>query len=161
VTWETFTQLTQIATLGAVIIAIIYLARQIRQNTNSVRESSAQAIADSFHRLNGLVAADASLARVFSKGCQDLDQLGPEERVRFDFFVLSAFRTFERLFYQSQLGRRGAALREADQETMRSLLIHPGMRAWWHDNTLSFAPEFRSLVEGMMETAGEDKSWAI
>jgi len=161
VTWEGFTEIAQIATLGAVIVAIIYLARQIRQNTKSVRESSAQAVADSFHRLNGLVASDASLARVFSKGCQDLEQLGPEERVRFDFFVLSAFRTFERLFYQSRLGRPGAALREADQETMRALLIHPGMREWWSTNTLSFAPEFRNLVERMMQTAGEDKSWAI
>jgi hypothetical protein len=88
--------LNDLANLGqvigaiAVVISLIYVALQIRQNTNAVRSATAQAVHEHFANWYQLVAADAELAQLAASGLRDYSSLSEQERVRF----ISAFMAF-------------------------------------------------------------------
>jgi hypothetical protein len=137
---ELIAAIATIATLG-------YLGFQIRQNTRALKSSAFHGVTDSFNLINTTIAHDESLARIFRLGTEDLGQLSDDERVRFAFLLLSAFRVFETLYYQA-LNRTGETdLWETEKITMVALLSGPGTRAWWSANPLSFTPTFREFVE--------------
>ena len=79
--------LNDLANLGqiigalAVVISLIYVAFQIRQNTNAIRSDTAQTVhfANRYH----LIAADAELAQIAANGLRDYSSLSEQERVRF------------------------------------------------------------------------------
>jgi hypothetical protein len=54
-------------------------------------------VTDSFNHLNATIAHDESLARIFRIGSADLDELTDDERVRFSFLFLGAFRIADAL----------------------------------------------------------------
>ena len=148
--WEAITAVGELVGAAAVVISLAYLAIQVRQNTRSTRAASFHAVTDSFNQLNSIVAQDESLARIFQLRLQDIEQLDPLERIRFDFFILSACRIFETLFYQSRQGIGEQALWKAEEATMRSLLDNPGIRDWWQC-PFRFTPEFRGYVDKLIE----------
>jgi hypothetical protein len=153
--WEAISAIGQIVGAVAVVISLVYLAVQVRQSTRSARAASFHAVTDSFNQLNTLLAHDESLAQIFQLGLQDIGQLNPVQRIRFDFFVLAATRIFETLFYQSRQGVGEQALWKAEEATMRSLLGNPGVRDWWQSNPFRFTPEFRAYVEMLIEGNGK------
>ena len=59
----------------AVVISLIYVALQIRQNTNAVRSATAQSVHEHFANWYHLIAADAELARIAANGLRDYQSL--------------------------------------------------------------------------------------
>ena len=74
----------------AVVISLIYVALQIRQNTNAVRSATAQTVHEHFAKWYHLVAADDELAQIVANGLRDYGSLSEKERVRF----IAAFMAF-------------------------------------------------------------------
>jgi hypothetical protein len=74
----------------AVVISLIYLALQIRQNTNAVRSATAQTVHEHFSNWYNLVAADAELSRIAANGLRDYASLSERDGVRF----ISSFMAF-------------------------------------------------------------------
>lgn len=131
----------------AVVVTLLYLALQIRQNTKAIRSSSFHGVTDSFNEINNLLARDQSLARIFRIGMEDLDKLSDDEKVRFGFMFLSPFRVFETIYFQRESGTVDPRLWNAEKRSMQFLLSGPGARAWWRANPLSFTSEFRRFIE--------------
>src|SRR6266480_1926509 len=81
--------LSDLANLGqiigavAVVISLIYVALQIRQNTNAVRSATAQSVHEHFASWYHLIAADAELCRIAANGLRDYQSLSENERTRF------------------------------------------------------------------------------
>src|SRR5437899_11243050 len=74
----------------AVVISLIYVALQIRQNTNAVRSATAQSVHEHFANWYHLIAADAELARIAANGLRDYASLSEQDKVRF----IAAFMAF-------------------------------------------------------------------
>ena len=81
--------LNDLANLGqvigalAVVISLIYVALQIRQNTNAVRSATAQTVHEHFAKWYHLVAADDVLSQIVANGLRDYASLSEKEKVRF------------------------------------------------------------------------------
>jgi hypothetical protein len=81
--------LNDLANLGqiigalAVVISLIYVALQIRQNTNAIRSATAQTVHEHFANWYHLIAADAELAQIAANGLRDYASLSEKEKVRF------------------------------------------------------------------------------
>src|SRR5215472_9547189 len=57
----------------AVVVSLIYVALQIRQNTNAVRSATAQTVHEHFAKWYHLVAADDELAQIVARDCATTD----------------------------------------------------------------------------------------
>lgn len=131
----------------ATIATLIYLAVQIRYNTQATRSSSFHAISDSMNHVNIAVAQTPELARIWLAGSTDRASLSQEERHQYDLILLSYFHVFETVHYQARVGAGERDLVLAEERSLAALLETPGVRAWWAENPYAFGPEFRSYLE--------------
>ena len=131
----------------ATLATLAYLAVQIRKNTIAVRAGSHQALSDSFIELNSWIARDASLARIFRRGSEEPRDLTQDERIQFDFMLLSVFHAYETTFYQHEVGTLDDALYQSIMSDITVVLASPGVRQWWVETPFSFSPEFRRYLD--------------
>ena len=139
--------ISQIVAALGVVGGLVFVGLQIRQNTIAVRSSAFHAVTDSFNEVNLAVAANAELARITGQGmAAGLDDLTPEDRVRFSFTALSVFRVMETIYFQRGYGIADDRLWTTERRTLENLMQTTGIKEWWAENSLSFTPEFRSIV---------------
>ena len=86
-----------------VVVTLIYLAAQIRQNTRATRAHATASLASEMERNLLAVAENGALAEVFVKASQGVD-LSPAEGVRLLFWWGSYVRNIESHFLQADLG---------------------------------------------------------
>src|SRR6202008_2926926 len=67
----------------AVVVSLIYVALQIRQNTAAVRSATAQSVHEHFAGWYNAFATDASLPEIGVKGLKDYGSLSETEKARF------------------------------------------------------------------------------
>lgn len=131
----------------ATVATLIYLAVQIRHNTQATRSSSFHAISDSMNHVNVAVAQTPELARIWVAGSADRASLSQEERHQYDLVLLSYFHVFETVHYQARVGAGEKDLVLTEERSLAALLATPGVRAWWAENPYAFGPEFRTYLE--------------
>ena len=151
--WDAIAAISQVVAAIGVIISLIHLAAQIRNNTREVRSASFNAVTEAFNQFNLLVGQNAQVASLILRGWNDYSQLDGIEELQFDLLMLGLFRVHESVFYQSNRGTMERDLREAENRSLVSLLAEPGIKDWWRDNPYSFTREFRAHIERLVERA--------
>ena len=137
----------------ATVVTLVYLALQIRQNTNATQAASFHAISDSMNDVNLSVTQSAELSRIWVAGCEKRSSLNAEDRHRFDTTLLAYFHVFETMHYQARVDVGDQDLVITEERSLRALLATSGIREWWSENPYAFGPEFRSYVETFLEEA--------
>ncbi len=97
----------------AVVVSLIYLASQIRQNSRLVRASSASTQSDAGNSFSALVVQDPDVARLLLEGGAGRESLSEIDRRRFDSMMAMAF---EGLNHQFEFDRCGVADMNGDVE---------------------------------------------
>jgi hypothetical protein len=134
-----------VAAIG-VIASLIYLAVQIRQNTQTVRASTVQAISDSAQgRL--LALQNIENARVWRVGRSEPSELNEDEQTLYIFMIHSTVRGYENLYYQHRSGLLDAPQWEGYAKTIKALVKNPGFEYFWQHRRGHFSPEFESFIE--------------
>ncbi|HUL75327.1 MAG TPA: hypothetical protein VLT86_19600, partial [Vicinamibacterales bacterium] len=121
---------------------LIYLALQIRHNSEVLEAQIEDAIATGFMSLNATVASNPQLGRIFVQGCEDHDALNAEERIQFNFILRAYGSHYLRMF---QLYRQGVLPRDRWEFYGREAAQHfatAGGRAWRSNET---NPSFRDF----------------
>ena len=137
----------------AVVISLVYLAVQIRQNTKSVRASTYQAILDSSRSDTELLLVHPHLERVYRVGRRNPEKLNDDERPLFRMLVAQLLLSSESLFLQHQQGAIDSDYWQRRQQTLRGLLSQPGVRQWWAARWTPreyYDPGFRELVDSIL-----------
>ncbi len=145
--WDTITGGAEVLGALAVLITLVYLSRQIRQNTEEIRSANYHGVTDSFNEINLAVAGDADLARVFRLGNEAYEKLSEEEQYQFGFFMHATFRVLDVIKFQSQHGTGDMTLWEYEKKTLDTLLAAPGVRTWWRNRPYNFSEDFVTYVE--------------
>jgi hypothetical protein len=114
-----------------VVITLIYLAFQIRQNTNAVRATGAAASDDLSTKMALVLAQDSESRRVYLQGLQDYESLSEGERAQFEMLLGAHVANLNSSF---KLYSHGAV----DDDTFEScltilgfLVSQPGFRPFW------------------------------
>jgi hypothetical protein len=138
----------------AVVLSLIYLAVQIRQNTSSVRASTFHECSGRAGDLTRAIAEHKELARILLMGLGGLEQLEDDaDRVRFVSLIHTLFRDYEDLFFQYQAGTISSETWEARRYSLRNMLSNPGFTSFWDLRRLYYTESFRRFVETERETS--------
>ncbi len=88
----------------AVVLSLVYVGLQIRQNTTAVRLATAQAVHDNYAAWYTNLSADADLNQIVIKGLKDYSSLEETEKAQFiDTFM--AFSSYsQNAYYQWRQG---------------------------------------------------------
>lgn len=131
----------------AVIITLIYLAIQIRQNTSTVRANGAAAHNQGLNNIMLLLAQDDDARELYFRGLAEYDGLSETQKRKFDSVVLYFVQGILRSFH---LHREGVISEDAWQESLYSLKFlgeQPGFHRMWSTWGPRHAPEFRKFMD--------------
>ena len=90
-----------------VIISLAYVARQIRQNTNTVRAATELETGRQWSEFHARIAHSDDMAIIWDKGLTDASELTPTEKRKFIWLVAEYFFLVEGLYRQRHLGFLG------------------------------------------------------
>lgn len=142
----------------AVVVSLVYLAAQIRQNTDSNKASAYEHVALSALDLNARLAQEEDLNRLFSSGVRDPGALSPQDRIRLTFVLYALFGNFEFIFLQHERSLIEPDAWERWSRTIAWYIAQPGVRSWWDAQPVPFDRRFSRFVEEQAIPAGIDES---
>ncbi|MDH4289945.1 MAG: hypothetical protein OEV65_14490 [Aquincola sp.] len=131
----------------AVVVSLVYLAIQVRQNTRAVRASTERAIFAQNMDFDRMVVSDPELNRIWILGRSKPDQLTEEQARRFRRLMSMYYRHFEDLYFQHQDALVGNRVFDAWRTIGMELSRQPGAVLWWERYSGVLTEEFRHFVE--------------
>ena len=138
-----------------VVISLIYLARQMSQNTISVRAASFNSMTENSIRLLENTFRDGDFANFLHRAEGDPASLSPDEQVRWDAYMTAVYRHFGNLVYQYRVGVLDEQMWQSYRETLKQHLRILSWLTWFERNKGSFST---SLVELVAEATRELKA---
>lgn len=147
--------IAEISATGLVIVSLIYVAIQIRQNTRAVRGATLQTNTD-FWGVLFLRLAQPEVARAYVAGMTGAPDIRPAHYTQFFFICRAMFLGLENQYYQFRQGILDDATYLAYERSIaKQLLAFPGFRVWWEQSRDVFSPAFVSRVDAMVERTPE------
>lgn len=152
---EQFAYLAEVIGVVLVIASLVYVARQLRQNTEAIQASTRHTIITTDIQIvdNGIAHPDIEHAMY-------KPELSDDDKVRLEWWLIELCRSREHQWFQYQNG-------SLDQKTWKSYLS--GLRrnlsfvrtnAWWKEvSSVYFDAEFVSEVDKYLEDVPIIKHW--
>ena len=145
--------LTDLANIGqvigaiAVVISLIYVALQIRQNTNAVRAATVQSVHEHFANWYNFFASDASLSQIAIRGLKDYGCLSEMDKARFVAMFMAFLSYSQNAFLKWRQGLLAPSLWLGWEQVIMNLVCSPGGKGLWKERSYLFGEEFRRYVE--------------
>ena len=159
--------LSEIIASVAVIVTLIYLAIQIRQNTSQQKREETVSIQ---HGQNNVVAQllDATLVRAYVRAADGDTPASIDDRARAIIWVIQYLNHFQIVFDLYQNGSMDDERYELWESFAISMVASKGIRAWWDGESgkLAFMPKVRTLIDQKLNDAENppipfNKMWQI
>ena len=146
-TWDMIVVISQLVAAAGVILSLIFLAIQLRQNTKAVRSASIQNLVQSLSDTAQANIDNPYVVPIMLKANAGPGHLTDEERVRLHFWFVMAFRRFEGVYFQRKLGLVDFAIIDGFERSHLSMLASPSGQAWWSGAKGIFNSGFVSYVD--------------
>jgi hypothetical protein len=133
-----------------VVITLIYLAVQIRQNTATVRASGSASHNEGFNSVFLLLSQDNDARDIYFRGLVDYEALSAEQQLHFDLLAIYILQSILGSFY---LHREGAISDDAWQDALfwlSSVTSQPGFHSMWEKWRSRVPPGLRKFVDGTL-----------
>jgi hypothetical protein len=143
-----------------VVVSIVYLAHQVRQNTKSLRAENYARLLERLSTLQSNLSSDAELNRIVVVGAQKPEALTPSERMRFTWSLYELFGAAEFVYHQAQDGTVPDEVWERWQATMVWWLSNPGIQTWWAAKPTPFSTSFEAFASQLIQVQSFDPETA-
>ena len=131
----------------ATIATLVYLAVQIRQNTDTVRNQSETTVSQQLADWCGQVVTTPGLSALYDKAARDPGNLDNEERALFLWMIAQLFLIYEGHYHLYKKGFIVQSAWGAKENLMLGLLQNPVVRDWWDSRVSPMSPEFFDYLE--------------
>ena len=157
-TLEDLADIAQIVASFGVIVSLIYLARQVVQNTRMMRASVSNDRVERDFDLSGALYNNREFAELWWKSQQNLAELDDLSRVRVVMHSRSAIKHWQNMFALRQQG----LVSDADWNELKWLIRYFGAlqvtREAWRIFGDSFGEPFQKFMEEQLALADRDKA---
>jgi hypothetical protein len=146
--WDAIATVAEIFGAAAVVATLIYVARDIRQNSKSLSMSALRDTTAQWNQWSEMLATSGDLADVVAKGNNSYTTLSAGEQLRYGAYVQSFFdnvESYRSLVIDHQADKNLTVLVSI---TQRRITI-PGFKSWWHENTADYDEEFVAWINNL------------
>lgn len=141
-------------TLGAigVIITLIYLAFQLRQNTLALKLNAEFAAAQE-HVHNSVGVSGTSVPYIIIRGFEDPTQLSPEESAQFLFWMNGSMRMYQHQHLMFDEGNLSPESWSSTENLLKGFVQTEGFQSYWASRRNTYSPKFQEFV-ARIDTTG-------
>ncbi len=136
------------------MVTLLYLAAQVRQNTNALCTASRQAISEVYRASNRL-RLDPEVGLAWVKGLSSFSELPFTERHIFSTVIIDEALFFQGAFALHESGQLEESTYQAYLAWFASIISTPGGRLWWNEVARPiFTPGMIAAVDARMAAGG-------
>lgn len=144
--WEALGAVAELLGAVAVVVSLLYVATQVRENTRQARRDASRDLARQISDVSLAVAANPELGELLVRGGADLMQLSTGDQARYRGLMNSIFRSME----QQYLLRREGALDDESWAAVENIILDfaslPGTRMYLTDRGHWYTESFLTYV---------------
>ena len=131
----------------AIVITLIYLAVQLKHNTNSVKAAAYQEWVTSNVEID-ISMSNPAQSEIIDRGNHDSNDLTRETYVAYAMMHLAIIQMAQSTDYLYRSGSLDRELWEAEMNRVAGILAAPGVRQWWDaGGRTQVTPRFAKLIE--------------
>ena len=147
---EALARLADVVSAVVVVMSLVYLAHQVRQNTASLHTENYARALERIATMQARLSSDGAFAELVSRGAADPARLSPGQRVQFTWAFYEMFGAFEFMFHQATSDALPEEVWNRWSETLSWWLSLPGVRTWWLSRPAAFSESFTSHVDSKL-----------
>ena len=144
--WQAVGGISEILGALAVIVTLVYLTIQIRQNSAVVRTSNYWQLTAQLGEFAQQLTSDPSLLEIYQRGLKSYQNLTEPERARFHMLLSNLFTKYQVMLQLQRRGQIDQTLYDEQMSGNKLLLDYPGIREWWTEEQRWFAGPFRNFI---------------
>lgn len=148
--WTAVGAVGELLAAAAVLVTLVYLARQVRQSNRQDMLNAYRHTYDSLNDWAMSLVQSEEISAVTLRGRQSYGGLSETERFRFDHVHMVLLNIIEAHYYQVQRTAMDEAYRRWAMENLdalvRGYLDFPGVREFWKGVQPFYEPAIRELV---------------
>lgn len=148
--WEMFTAYAESLSAVGVIVSLIYVGFQIRQNTRMMHASSIDATIGASNYVREQIVANEDVAAIYHKGNLNPEGLTAEETVRYRILIHSILWTSWNSFAQTELTGLDRTVFDAQKPFIKRVVSTPGGKWFWQNYRGEFEENFRNKIEEIL-----------
>lgn len=144
--WDAISGIGELIGAIAVVVTLIYLSREIRQNSKAVTLTALRDATDRWNHWSEMLATSPDLASIVAKGNRDYESLSEAEALRYGAFMQSFFDNVDS---NRTLAQEHHNIEDMDvlKHIVSRRISTPGMSAWWIENTADYDADFIQWIE--------------
>ncbi len=143
--------IAQMVAAVILVLSVIYLALQVRQNTHAIRLSNFQAGSANWANVLGMMTNNEEVTDIYRRGLVTYDALNENEQIRFRSLGMQILRMFNENFEQQHEGAVRKARWGAIQRAHLDIMQTPGMQTLWSSRKHWFPDDFQAYMDNIIE----------
>jgi len=137
--------MSTLANIG-VLLGIVFLAYELRQNTLATQLSATNAFENSFSQHELFVAGNAEFADILRRG-DNGEELTEAEQFRLTVFLRSALRGWQTQQFQYLNSALDEDIWDGQLQSLRQAIRNSSaVRTFWEQNQDTFTPQFNEMM---------------
>ena len=131
--WDAVIAITEIAGVIAVVISLVYLAIQVKQNTSQLRQENMLKLVRGTLDTNWHYHRDPEAFAIFDRAVDSYDDLSPQEQAHFHSIVVDLSFYLEMVRQLNIAGLIDPMALDVNLRFMLAILKSPGGQQWWEN----------------------------
>ena len=145
--WEAIGAIGEVLGAAAVVVTLGYLAVQIRQNSQAVKNSAAQSLLSEANESLRVASSSPATARAVILGQTMFEELSEGEKAQFITWMFSWMRTIEQAYFQYEQGYIDEEIWAGHRAHHRQLIHAPAIEEWWSKRRCFFSQKFQKYID--------------
>ncbi len=131
----------------AIVLSIVVLARELRQNTKALKSTMAREAGNGIQSWYLTIGNSPESSNLWINGMANPDNLSNEQLLQFFFLCQSVFWAFQTNFYLSKEGTLDSQIESSISNILLNVIEQPGFHLYWEQRQETFFPEFREYID--------------
>ena len=142
--WEAISAVSEIVGAVAVVVSLVYVAAQIRQNTRMMRSGAKQSLTEA---TQGVIYKAMDHSDEFVKLVSGAEPDSPQEEARMSLLTRAMLRGFESQCYQYDAGLLEDHEWVALKTTIKQLTGLPGFNRYWQQLKPQMSERLQKVID--------------
>ena len=147
--WEAIGALGETVGAFAVLLTLVYLAMQIRQNTKSVQAAAVDSANSQVSRIREVIFANADVATVYRRGNEDPFGLSEDDTIRYRLLMHNILLSISNSLTQASVSGLSANSTLVEIPILTRVVGTAGGRWFWNTYRHEFEDSFREKCDDL------------
>lgn len=149
--WDALGAIANLMAAIGVLVSLLYLALQVRQNTQWLRQQAFQLGTNEVRNWASRFGQSAEVSALFLRGQTNFSSLTPPEKLQFTMLVFEICTVWAT--YQEHSDGDFLGLRESAEHSITGWIRQGWFVRWFAFNEHMFSPNFKRFVGELVEKA--------